>query len=178
MLYFFTDAAREDGTGFGGHATIQWEGDEQPTFYFLERRWQADALTALQHNTLSMPAGEAFGAVVLADALLSKLPRATHCYAFTDSDATAKAFTTAGSGAPQLNLLVQWLVSRHKAVQFLGVWQPGLRNPAADDLSRTAEGKQRVLTDVVEAGAIVHEITPDEAAASLLTLAMGTPLRH
>ena len=27
VLYFFTDAAREDGTGFGGHATVQWEGD-------------------------------------------------------------------------------------------------------------------------------------------------------
>jgi hypothetical protein len=178
--YFFTDAAREDGTGYGGHSTVTV--GEQLYFIFREQRWRPPVLTALQHDEFSMPAGECFGAVTFADALLRVLGGVSHVVCFTDSDATAKAFTAAGSGAPQLNAMMQWLLARHPRVQLLGVHQPGIRNGAADDLSRSVEGRQRVLAAASAAGAELVELqfSPADAAAeaALLEHAMACPLRR
>jgi hypothetical protein len=178
--YLFTDAAREGGTGYGGHSTVV-VGD-RPFFIFREQRWSAHALKALQDDAFSMPAGECFGAVTFADALLRALGGVTHLVVYTDSDATAKAFTAASSGAPQLNAPVQWLLERHPGVQFLGVHQPGTRNEAADALSRTAAGRQRVLQQAAAAGAELIELqfgAADAAAeAALLAVAMACPLRR
>ena len=106
----------------------------------------------------------------------------THLVCFTDSDATAKAFTAAGSGAPQLNFMVEWLGARHPQLQLLGVWTPGKRNDAADDLSRTAAGRQRVLAEAAAAGAELVELvlseSDAEAATCLLSGAMACPLRR
>ena len=178
--FFFTDAAREDGTGYGGYSLVSAHG--RLFFIFLERRWASPDLKALQANTFSMPAGECYGAVLFADALVRALGSVTHLICFTDSDATAKAFSSAGSGAPQLNFLVEWLLARHPALQLLGIHQPGKRNSAADGLSRTAEARRRVLTEAAAAGAELVELqlSPADSAAAqrLLDGARACPLRH
>ena len=176
--YFFTDAAREEGTGYGAHCTLTLGG--RAFFVFREQRWPAEALEALRNDSFSMPAGECFGAVIFADALLRALSGVTHMVCFTDSDATAKAFTAAGSGAPQLNHMIQWLLARHPGVQLLGVHQPGARNGAADGLSRA--GRQQVLQEAAAAGAELIELqfsaADAVAEAALLAAAMRCPLRR
>jgi hypothetical protein len=175
--YLFTDAAREDGTGFGGHATVTVDG--VPVFLFGERRWEPDILRALQHDDMSMPAGECVGAVALADALLRILRGTTHLVVFTDSDATARALTTASSGAPQLNFAIRWLVARHPLVQFLGIHQPGARNGAADGLSRQRQDGERVLAEAAEAGLATVRVHMDETAVTRLIAHVRTlPLRR
>ena len=173
VAYFFTDAARENGTGYGAHSTNTIDGEL--VFLFHENRWSPEALRALQADKFSMPAGECYGAVVFADALLRELPGVTHLICYTDSDATARAFTTAGSGSPQLNLMLQWLMQRHPGVQLLGIHQPGVRNDAADGLSRS--NRTGVLIDAEAAGLGLREITPPARdVGALLSDAMAAPL--
>ena len=178
--FFFTDAAREDGTGYGGHTMVMV--GSQLFFLFHEARWEAEPLRALQQNEFSMPAGECYGAVLFADMLVRALGGVTHLVCFTDSDATAKVFTTASSGAPQLNYMIDWLLARHPRLQLLGVHQPGVRNTAADGLSRSAAGRQSVLADAAAAGAelveLQHSASDALAAAQLLAGAMACPLRR
>jgi hypothetical protein len=175
--FLFTDAAREDGTGFGGHTEVTVDG--APIFLWCERRWEHDVLQALQANSVSMPAGECVGAVAFADALLTALGGVTHLIVFTDSDATAKAFTTGDSGAPQLDCAMRWLISRHPLVQFVGRHQPGVRNGAADGLSRQQEDRERVLAEASAAGMAVVQVTLDEPALrSLLREVRDCPLRR
>jgi hypothetical protein len=176
-VFMFTDAAREAGTGFGGHATVTVDG--VPFFLFDESRWEPSVLTALQRSELSMPAGECIGAVAFADALLSLLGGATHLIVFSDSDATAKAFSTASSGAPQLNVAMRWLIARHPSVQFVGIHQPGARNGAADGLSRQRSDRARVLAEVAAAGLAALRIVGDRDAVSQLIAAVrAQPLRR
>ena len=59
--------------------------------------------------------------------------------------ATAAA-NTGNSPSPQLNFLVRWLIERWPGVQFLGVWQKGIRNDVADRISR--KDLAAVLDDV------------------------------
>jgi hypothetical protein len=177
-VYLFTDAAREEGTGYGAHSMVV-VGD-RTFFLFREQRWQREMLQRLQGNTFSMPAGECFGAVTFADTLVRALGGVSHLIVFTDSDATAKAFTAAGSGAPQLNYMVEWLLRRHPRLQLLGVWQQGKRNDAADGLSRGR--RTAVLQQAQLAGAELVELQlsqADQAAeAELLAGACAQPLRR
>ena len=176
VAFFFTDAAREALTGYGAYSTVEIGGEA--IFLYHERRWAPDELRALQEDRFSMPAGECHGAVVFADALLSALHGVTHLYCFTDSDATARAFTTAGSGSPQLNVQMQWLLRRHPGVQLLGIHQAGVRNEAADRLSRTIAGRDKVLAEVKAAGLTSVEIQPPaDDVAAMLSLAMASPQR-
>jgi hypothetical protein len=146
---------------------------------WYEQRWAPDVLAALQRNEMSMPAGECVGAVVIADALLTALGGATHLLVLTDSDATAKAFTTGGSGAPQLNCAMQWLLARHPLVQFLGIHQPGVRNCAADALSRQREAAERILEEAAAAGLSVVRVPVDsDAVVKLIADVRACPLRQ
>ncbi|KAL3909143.1 MAG: hypothetical protein SGPRY_009532, partial [Prymnesium sp.] len=107
-LYVFTDAPRES-TGYGGFTTVRW-GTHERRFVYLAEEWDEATLRKLQADEISMPAGEAYGAVMLIDAAIRLLSKVSHVICFTDSDATAKALATANSGAPQLNYLVRcWL---------------------------------------------------------------------
>ena len=63
-------------------------------------------------------------------------------------------------------------------MQFLGVHQPGERNAAADALSRTAEGRQRVLQEVADAQLVAQEVSLAPETAILLEEAMACPLRE
>lgn len=71
-IFAFTDAARETGTGFGGFTFVEFQGREVECWYLAEQ-WDPVTLQALQSNAFSMPAGEAYGAVMLIDAILSAL---------------------------------------------------------------------------------------------------------
>ena len=123
-----------------------------------------------------MPAGECYGAVYMAAALLDKLPGVTHMVCFTDSDATAKAFSAAASGAPQLNIMVQWLIKRHAGVQHLGVHVRGVDNHLADALSR--DGNAEALRLAGLAGMQAVRVWPASGADTLLQRAQAMPLRQ
>ena len=69
----------------------------------MAESWSEGTLRMLQCDVLSMPAGECFGAVVLADAVARRLGGLTHMWCFTDSIATRSAVTTGSSSAPQLD---------------------------------------------------------------------------
>ena len=169
--FCFTDAAREAGTGHGGFTAVR-RGD-QAEFLFLEQRWPADVLQALQENELSMVAGEAYGAVVLADAVLMELQSATHMVIFTDSSATEIAVNTGNSPSPQLNFLVRWLIERWPGVQFLGVWQKGIRNDVADRISR--KDLAAVLDDVSHTLLSARRLCACEGAHDLMRKVWAEP---
>lgn len=98
-----------------------------------------------------MPAGECFGAVVLAEAVARRLVGLTHLWCFTDSIATKELVTSRCIGAPQLDCLVTWLLTqRFPRVQFLAVHVPGVRNVVADKLSRGRA--EEILADAAAAG--------------------------
>jgi hypothetical protein len=174
VAFFFTDAAREAATGFGGWTVVR--SGSVARLYYCEQRWEPDTLGRLQRDEFSMPAGECFGAVVMAAALLDLLPGITHLVCFTDSDATAKAFSAAASGAPQLNVMIQWLLERHARVQHLGVHVRGADNHLADALSRYGEAEALRLAGL--AGMQARRVQPAAEAASLLQRAQSMPLRQ
>lgn len=123
-----------------------------------------------------MPAGEMYGATMIISACLQKLEGVTHVVCFTDSKATARALTTGGSGAPQINSLFQFLQSSFPRVQMLGVHQPGKRNGASDSLSRGRGGA--VLAEARAAGLLVERLELPASAASLLTDSQSQCLRE
>ncbi|KAL3894566.1 MAG: hypothetical protein SGPRY_013776, partial [Prymnesium sp.] len=78
-LFVFTNAAREDGTGFGGFMVITEGVRGEPMFLYVEQGWPAESLGRLQRDEWSMPAGEMFGAAMIMSAvagLLAKLHEA------------------------------------------------------------------------------------------------------
>lgn len=172
--FMFTDAAREMGTGHGAFTFIEAE-DGRLFFIYMDPRWPPDVLEALRQNELSMPAGEAIGAVVFADALLEALPGVTHLTIFTDSSATAVGIQTSSSPSPQMNVLMEWLMQRNPSTQFMALHQPGKRNGAADSLSRTDSAS--VLSDAEAAGAIIIRLPLEPHAIDLMHLAMAHPQR-
>ena len=174
--FFFTDAAREAGTGFGGWTLVRRAGSAQPALVYAEQRWDTETLAMLQADTFSMPAGECYGAVYFAEALLAAVSGITHLWCFTDSDATAKAFTAVSSGAPQLNTMMQWLAVRRPAVQFVGVHVAGAHNVLADSLSRHGGGM--ALREAAAHGFEACRVAAPQGAAHLLTAAQRMPLRH
>ena len=134
---------KRSGSQVVEHITAQWlrtGSADGAVFLFAEQRWPPDVLVALQENEMSMAAGEGYGAVVMADAVLTELETATHMVVFTDSSATEAAINSGNSPSPQMNFLVRWLVERWSNVQFLAVWVPlpGIHNEAADGISRVA----------------------------------------
>ena len=94
---------------------------------------------------------------------------------FTDSDATAKGLTAAGSGAPQLNLLLGWLGDKWAGMQFLGVHQQGVRNVTSDRLSRGQV--DLVRRELSSAGIRVQRLLPTAGAREVLEAAKNQPLR-
>lgn len=172
--FMFTDAAREDGTGVGAFTFIQTE-EGQIVFPYINPRWPEAIIRMLQANTLSMPAGEGLGAVIFADALIEALPGVTHLTIFTDSSAVQAAIQSAGSGSPQLNFIVSWLFERHPSVQFLAIHQPGVRNTAADGLSRAAS--DTVLSEARAAGAHLLPLPVHQHALDLMHTAATKPQR-
>ena len=152
-------------------------GDEL-IFYFIEERWPSDVILALQQDRISMPAGEMFTMVVALVAFATVLPGLKHAVCFTDSMATKAVLNSGASPAPQLNELAMWLFGRMPGVQFLSIHQPGVRNDAADGISRS--DMARVLAEVKEAGwRHVRVPTPVGAwalARRLLRLPPAVPL--
>lgn len=175
--FIFTDAAREDGTGFGGFTILRKPGHVEPLFLYITRKWDMTTLHALQDDIVSMPAGELCGAVALLDAVLRFAPELTHLLCFTDSKATASTLTHGNSGAPQLNRLARWLFERHRRVQFLGIHCPGVKNKTSDALSRGQW--EAVLAEAVGQGWQLLELVPDPLLMHLMRSVIPTlPTRH
>lgn len=172
--FIFTDAARELGSGFGGFSVVQKPG--ATFFYYMTERWDDVTRAQLMSNVLSMPAGEAYGGVALADALAVELQTATHMIIFTDSSPFAAAVTTGNSISPQCDEIVQWLFLRHNSTQFLGVHQKGIRNVVADALSR-GRGDEFV-TRAIECGMRAERLRPRSGANTLLQRAADVHQRH
>ncbi|KAL3914680.1 MAG: hypothetical protein SGPRY_007546 [Prymnesium sp.] len=160
------DAARENGSGYGGFLVVAEAGVQKPRFLFMAETWDQVALAQLQSDVLSMPAGECFEAVMLADAVARRLKGLSHLWYLTDSVATRSAITTGNSGAPQLDFLVTWLCQRQPGVQFIAVHGKGVRNVVADRLSRG--GAAGVLSEVQEAGLLCERLFPDPEAVSVI----------
>ena len=53
--FFFTDAAREDGSGFGGFLVVREGATSQPHFLYMAERWSDAIRDMLQSDILSMP---------------------------------------------------------------------------------------------------------------------------
>jgi hypothetical protein len=155
---------------------VQRLGADQAELLYLEQRWPPEILRALQANELSMPAGEAYGAMVAAEALLTELEDATHLVVYTDSEATEAAINSGNSPSPQMDTLVRWLVERHPGVQLLGVWQQGVRNDVADAISR--DGLGTVLQEAAAAGLLPRRLPLCSEAGALLDEAWHTPQSH
>ena len=115
--------------------------------------------------------------VVALVAFAEVLPGLKHAVCFTDSMATKAVITSGASPAPQLNALAMWLFERLPGVQFLSIHQPGIRNDAADGISRS--NMDKVLLEVREAGwRHVRVPTPEGAwalARRLLRLPPAVP---
>lgn len=117
--FVFTDAAREDDTGYGEFSIWQREGEKSSMGYVCER-WDAESLRRLQDDEWSMPAGEMYGATMIISACLQRLEGATHVVCFTDSKATARALTTRGAaGRPRL---IHWSNSCSRSFQGCRCW--------------------------------------------------------
>jgi len=152
---------------------VQRDGAPKAEFLFAEQRWPPDVLVALQENEMSMAAGEGYGAVVMADAVLTELETATHMVVFTDSSATEAAINSGNSPSPQMNFLVRWLVERWSNVQFLAVWVPGIHNEAADGISRVA--LDSVLADAEAADLAVRRLPACDGAHALMRAVWAEP---
>ena len=173
--FLFTDAAREHGTGHGGFSVVHMEGADEAEMLFLEQRWPEDVLLALQQDELSMAAGETYGAVVMADAVLTHLRDATHMIVYTDSSVAEVAINTGNSPSPQINFLIRWLVERWPNVQFLGVWQKGIRNDVADRISRA--GLAAVLDEAERAKLRLRQLAACDSAHDLMRAVWAEPQR-
>ena len=172
--FLFTDAAMEEGSGYGAFTLVETL-DSTLHIIYTDPRWPSAILHGLQTNRLSMPAGEALGAVIFADALLRTLPGVTHLTIFTDSSPVQVAINSAASPSPQINCIVTWLFQRHPSVQFMAVHQPGVRNTAADGFSRTASAT--VLADAEAAGAHITALHQREHDIALMHMALAAPQR-
>jgi hypothetical protein len=187
----FTDAAREDGTGGGAFLAIARQGDT-PLFLWCGFEWPADIRDALQRNLLSMPAGELSMLVGVVPPLIaaceSMAARVTHLICMTDSVATRATVNHDGSPSPQLNFLVTDLTEALRRLaslsgapvpQLLGVHVPGVRNGAADGLSRGEATRAAVLASL-RAHSSLHpvEVPFPARVFDLMRAAMTIPHRH
>ena len=176
VAFFFTDAAREDGTGFGAFSFVEWGEHKVLTFPYIHHPWPPHLLKALQQDELSMAAGELFGNVAFATALIAWLPGVTHVVCFTDSSASMGAINSGNSPSLQMNSLVQWLFAQTPHVQFLAVHQQGKRNERADAISR--HDVEAVLAAARAAGAQPRELALVPGAWEALDRALRAPQRH
>ena len=180
----FTDAAREQGTGFGGWSAIEFVGgslDGRKMLVTLKQMWPEPIREALEANQLSMPVGEALGAAFLLASLRAMLgQQLTHVVLFTDSIATKAGINSAASGSPQMNFVLQWIWAKVGSVQCLAVHQPGVRNTLADALSRRAEQlvEQRLRAETTKAGLEIAELQPPEGWEGVAYAAMDMAHRH
>ena len=177
VAFFFTDAAREKGTGFGAFSFVRVasDGHERRYFPYVSRRWPEDILKALQSDEISMAAGELFGNVAMAVALARALPGVSHIVCFTDSSASVGAINSGNSPSLQLNALVQWLFQQLPGVQFLAVHQQGCRNQRADGISRA--DAEAVIRSAEASGATPWPLEVDSATWEALTRAWTAPQR-
>lgn len=176
--FLLTDAAREEGTGYGGFSfvrSLEGQGDQAPTMLFMAEEWDQHIRDCLTSNELSMPAGEAIGAVILIDAIARELIGVTHLVVYTDCDATAAMLNTGNSPSPQMDCLARWLSARHPGLQLLAVHIPGRQNRTSDALSRGVG--RGLVTEAEASGARRRRLRPADECNELIAHAIALPQR-
>jgi len=139
-----------------------------------------------------MPVGELGMLMGIAPALMAACKargiRVTHLICMTDSIATRAAVNHDSSPSPQLNFLVTDLTDslRHFSSltgvpipQLLGVHVPGVRNGAADGLSRGEVTRAAVLSDLrANSNFLPIEVPFPDRVFDLMHTEITIPHRH
>lgn len=157
----FSDAARENNTGYGGFSFVsfmQLDGSIKPVMFFMTELWDHLVLSGLQQNTMSMAAGEAFGVIALMDALCEALSRLTHLVIFSDSTATVQLINSGNSPSPQMDFILQWFTRRRPSLFMMAIHIPGVSNRTSDALSRS-KGTQ-LLDEASSSGCHLRRLRP------------------
>ena len=171
VVALFSDAAREEGTGYGGFTVITRHRTEA---LWLAEQWSGPTLALLRANIVSMAAGELMGIAILVRALLVELPDTTHMLIFTDSKSSAEAINTNGSTSLQMNVIIDYMLDS-TPVQVLAVWLPGENNTHADNLSRgrAHEFLQAAQNNKLE----TKRLKPDNTLPTLISRVVSAPQR-
>ena len=171
VVTLFSDAAREQGTGYGGFTIV---ARHRTQALWLAERWSGPTLALLRANIISMAAGELMGIAILVKALLAELPETTHMLIFTDSKSSAEAINTNGSTSLQMNVIIDYMLE-NTPVQVLAVWLPGEQNTHADNLSRGKEANflQAAHTNKLE----TKRLKPVNPLTTLTSRVVSAPQR-
>ena len=164
----FQDAARGEGTGFGGFAPIVNRHSGKRRMIAMAQQWPEDIRLMLFNNVISMPAGELFAIAALAIATTFKVGGASHIITFTDSAPAASAVNYGASGSPQLQLILRWLFIACPDLQMLAIWIPGKENTRSDALSRGSAKALEALEEASAAGWDPLVVDPPPYACDLL----------
>lgn len=137
----FSDAARENNTGYGGFSFISFiqpDGSIKPIMIFMTELWGPHILMKLQQNEISMAAGEAFGVIAFMHALCDMLSGSTDLIMFSYSSATVQMLNSGNSSSPQMDFILQWFTRRRPNLLFMmSIHIPGINNRTSDALSRS-----------------------------------------
>jgi len=174
VLTVVTDASKADSDdGFGGYA---FHPAAEGVVFLMSCPWPPDVRTAMAwaalartervevdspHGALSMPAGEVFASVALAEAVaLAMGSNIKAVVAVGDCSPAASALSAIYSRSPQLRHLVG--VARGVSHSWLGVDIPRELNVDADRLSHPSQASG-VAREAEEAGARVVWLEPSAA---------------
>jgi hypothetical protein len=163
----FQDAARGQGTGFGGFAPFVTADGRRKLMLTCVRSWPHDLQQALYTNKLSMAAGELFAFICLATAAHLRM-HATHVIGMTDNDPTQAAINHCCSGRPQMQALLIWFYQMCPRLQSLAVWLPGKRNTRSDAQSRGVGLAAAVEREAASAGWEILSLPPPPHAFEIL----------
>lgn len=176
--FLFTDAAREDGTGFGGFtfvSSLAEDGSRRTTMLYMSELWDHNVCKMLQQDELSMAAGEAFGAIAQMDSLCDALPGLSHIVVFSDSSASVQLLNSDNSASPQMDYLMRWFVKRRPSILTMAVHIPGKANRTSDALSRNI-GHQ-FLMEAAATGCHLRRLRPAHECCSMLSIAISQDQR-
>lgn len=177
-------AASDDG--FGGYA---FHPEALGVVFVMSCSWPPEVRTAMSwaslkksdrvgvdapHGAFSMPAGEAFASLALAEAVAAAVgSEARAVVAVGDCRPAASALSAIYSRSPQLRYLVG--VARSVSTSWLGVAIPRELNVDADRLSHPSMALA-VIREAEAAGARVVRVTPAPAMWAALATACLMPM--
>ena len=182
-----TDASRaEDDDGFGGYAFAPTVPD---VVFLMSSPWPVDVKRAVDAAAapkarrgagqvdgplLSMPAGEVFASLALAEAVVRHLGQRFHAViAVGDCSPAARALSCRYSRSPQMRALTG--ASTRSADRWLGVHVPREWNVDADCLSHPSRAGG-VCDTVAASGLLVCRLDPPRELWSLLREVVRLPL--
>lgn len=188
VLTVVTDASKADtDDGFGGYAfhpaavgvtflmSCPWPPSVRAAMSWAALKRSERGAVESPHGALSMPAGETFAAVALAEAVATAVGSmdTTAVIAIGDCTPAASALSVIYSRSPQLRYLVG--VARGVSRSWLGVDVPRELNVDADRLSHPSLASA-VAREAEEAGARVVWLVPSAAMWGALVATCRLPM--